>query len=77
MTAIDWEQMPYFLALARHGSLRAAADDMGTTHGKIGRHLAALEGAYGVQLFRRTKSGLSSPIRTRPSRCVTAPGSIP
>ncbi len=58
MSAVDWEQMPYFLAVARAGSLRAAAELLGTTHAKINRHLQALETAYGVQLFRRSRAGV-------------------
>jgi len=58
MNALDWEQMPYFLAIARGGTMRAAAEMMGASHAKVGRHLDALEAHYGVQLFRRTKTGL-------------------
>ena len=50
--------MPYFLAVARAGSLRAAAEQLGTTHTKINRHLRAFETAYGVQLFRRSRAGV-------------------
>lgn len=55
----DWEQMPYFLAVARAGSLRAAAEALGTTHVKVNRHVNALEAAYGVALIRRTQRGIS------------------
>ena len=55
---LDWEQMPYFLAVARGGSLRAAADRLSANHGTIDRHVRALETAYGVALFKRTRSGL-------------------
>ena len=58
MATIDWEQMPYFLAVARAGSLRAAADQLGTTHGMVNRRIRALETIYGVQLFNRTRKGL-------------------
>ncbi|MCP4315955.1 MAG: LysR family transcriptional regulator [Hyphomicrobiales bacterium] len=58
MAAMHWEQVPYFLAVARAGSLRAAADNLNTTHAKINRHLTALETAYGVQLFHRTRAGV-------------------
>ena len=58
MNAMDWEQMPYFLAVARTGSLRSAAEQLRATHGTVNRHLSALENAYGVQLFRRTRAGL-------------------
>ena len=59
MNTMDWEQIPYFLAVARTGSLRAAAEQLGANHGTIDRHLKALETAYGVQLFTRTRKGLS------------------
>ena len=56
--AMDWAQMPYFLSVARSGSLRAAATDLGATHGTVNRHILALEAAYGVRLFKRARSGL-------------------
>ena len=59
MNKMDWEQLPYFLAVARTGSLRAAADLLGANHGTIDRHLKALETAYGAQLFKRTRKGLT------------------
>ncbi len=58
MTALDWEKMPYFLAVARSGSLRSAAGALNATHGTVNRHIVALETAYGVQLFRRSRAGL-------------------
>lgn len=54
----SWEQMPYFLATVRGGSLRAGAETLGTTHAKVSRHLNALEISYGMQLLRRTRSGV-------------------
>ncbi len=57
MQAIDWEKMPYFLAVARGGSLRAGADLLGANHGTVDRHIKSLEASYGVQLFQRTKTG--------------------
>ncbi|MCP4386371.1 MAG: LysR family transcriptional regulator [Hyphomicrobiales bacterium] len=58
MAAMDWEQMPFFLAVARLGSLRAAGEQLSATHSTVDRHIRALESAYGVQLFLRTRSGL-------------------
>ena len=58
MQPIDWEQLPYFLAVARAGSLRAAAEVLGTSHVKVSRHLKALEATYGVTLVRRTQRGI-------------------
>ncbi|MEM6987442.1 MAG: LysR family transcriptional regulator [Pseudomonadota bacterium] len=55
----DWQHIPFFLAIARQGSLRAAADQLDATHGTVNRHLTALEASYGVALFRRTASGLT------------------
>lgn len=54
----DWEQMPFFLAVARAGSLRAAADALGTSHVKVSRHLGELERLYGVALVRRSRKGV-------------------
>ncbi|MCP5087499.1 MAG: LysR family transcriptional regulator [Rhodobacteraceae bacterium] len=59
MKAMDWAQLPYFLAVARTGSLRAAADLMGGTHATVDRHLRALEATYGVRLFERSTVGLN------------------
>ncbi|MCJ8323320.1 MAG: LysR family transcriptional regulator [Hyphomicrobiales bacterium] len=56
---LGWEHMPYFLAVARSGSLRAAAAEFNTTHGKINRQIGALETSYGVQLFSRSQTGLN------------------
>jgi len=58
MSVYDWEQLPYFLAVSRAGSLRAAAAQLGTTHVKVGRHLRALEASYGVTLVRRSTKGI-------------------
>ncbi len=57
--AADWGEFPYFLAVARTGSLRAAAEVVGGTHATVDRHLKSLEAAYGVRLFDRSPAGLS------------------
>ena len=56
---LDWAKIPYFLAVTRTGSLRAAAELVGGTHATVDRNLRALEAAYGVRLFERTKKGLA------------------
>lgn len=55
---MDWTGLPYFLAVARHGSLRAAAEHLGATHATVDRQLKALEKTYGVRLFDRTRRGM-------------------
>lgn len=56
---IDWKLLPFFLSTARHGSLRAAAEDLGATHATVRRHVETLEASYGVQLFLRAREGLT------------------
>lgn len=56
---VDWARLPYFLQVARTGSLRAAADGLGATHATVERNLSALEAAYGVRLFDRSRAGLT------------------
>lgn len=51
--------MPFFLEVARSGSLRAAAETLGATHATVDRNLRALEDAYGVRLFERSRTGLA------------------
>lgn len=56
---MDWTRMPFFLAVARTGSLRAASDELKATHATVDRNLRALEEEYGVRLFERSRQGLS------------------
>lgn len=56
---MDWARLPFFLEVARGGSLRAAAEALGATHATVDRNLRALEAAYGVRLFDRSRAGLT------------------
>lgn len=56
---MDWKSLPAFLAVARHGSLRAAAERSGGTHATLRRQVEALEAQLGTQLFRRGADGLA------------------
>ena len=56
---MDWKSLPAFLAVARHGSLRSAAEQLGGTHATLRRQVEALEAQLGTQLFRRGAEGLS------------------
>ena len=57
MQQIDWEAMPYFLAVSRGGSLRAGAAIMNANHVTVNRNIQILETSYGVQLFTRSRRG--------------------
>lgn len=56
---VGWAEFPFFLAVARAGSLRAAANVVGGTHATVDRQVKALEAKYGVRLFDRTTKGLA------------------
>ncbi|MGZ0190206.1 MAG: LysR family transcriptional regulator [Alphaproteobacteria bacterium] len=55
---MDWKSLPAFLAVARQGSLRSAAEQLGGTHATLRRQVEALEVRLGAQLFRRATDGL-------------------
>jgi DNA-binding transcriptional LysR family regulator len=52
-TVIDWEDLRHFAALAREGTLSAAARAIGVDHATVGRRVAALEAATGLKLIDR------------------------
>lgn len=54
---MDWNDLRYFLSVARAGRLTEAARRMATDHATVSRHLASLEGALGAELFRRSPRG--------------------
>src|SRR5258708_25658186 len=54
---LDWEDVRFFAALARHGSLSAAARALTVNHATVARRLAALEQALGTKLFKRRPTG--------------------
>lgn len=54
---IDWDDVRYFLAVARGGSVRAAAVRLGVNHATVLRRVAQLEERLGVQLFEKLPSG--------------------
>lgn len=54
---MDWDDLRIFLAIARDGTLGAAARRVGQTQPTMGRRLRALEEAVGQALFQRTSEG--------------------
>ena len=57
-TNIDWELYRSFLGVLTEGSLSGAARALGTTQPTVGRHIEALEKAFGATLFTRSQTGL-------------------
>jgi DNA-binding transcriptional LysR family regulator len=58
-TAMDWDDVRVFLAVARHGSLRAAGRALRLSQPTMGRRLTAFEAAFGgPTLFDRLPEGL-------------------
>src|SRR3546814_3807191 len=56
-TMIDWDDVRYFLAVARGGSVRAAAERLGVNHTTVLRRIAQLEERLGAQMFEKLPSG--------------------
>lgn len=54
---LDWDDLRFFLAIARHGSLSAAAKNLHVAQSTVGRRLASLEASLGVRLLNRTPDG--------------------
>ncbi|KAB1072505.1 LysR family transcriptional regulator [Methylobacterium planeticum] len=53
----DWDDLRIVLAVARAGSLSAAARSLGVNHTTVLRRLSAYEARLGVRLFERLPSG--------------------
>ncbi|MBN9253891.1 MULTISPECIES: LysR family transcriptional regulator [unclassified Mesorhizobium] len=57
MSDIDWNLIKSFVAVGETGSLSAAARRLASSQPTLGRHIAELEQALGVTLFRRGRQG--------------------
>jgi DNA-binding transcriptional LysR family regulator len=55
----QWDDIRFFLAVARAGSLSAAARVLSVGHVTVGRRVALLERRLGVKLLNRTPDGFS------------------
>jgi DNA-binding transcriptional LysR family regulator len=53
----DWEDVRYFLALARLGNLTATARELSVSHATTARRVGALEKTLGCVLFERRPDG--------------------
>ncbi len=56
---MDWNDLRYFHAVARAGTLVGAARELGVEHSTVGRRVAALEAELGVRLVIRGPAGLT------------------
>lgn len=54
---MDWDDLRTFLAVARNGTLSAAARKLGVTQPTMGRRLAAMEARTGARLLQRLPDG--------------------
>ncbi len=55
--SFDWDDLKYFLAVVRVGTLRGGAEKIGANHSTVSRRLNLLEETIGSRLFDRTKDG--------------------
>ena len=54
---LDWDDLRYFLAVAREGSLSAAARALAVAQPTVGRRISAFEHSLGARLFVATPAG--------------------
>ena len=54
---MDWNDVRYFLALARLGSVRGAGASLGVSHSTVARRVEALEARLSARLFDRNRDG--------------------
>jgi DNA-binding transcriptional LysR family regulator len=59
MSAFDWDDLRFFLAVARAGRLTVAARQLEADHTTVSRRISALEQALKAQLFERKPQGYS------------------
>jgi DNA-binding transcriptional LysR family regulator len=55
--SLDWNDLRYFMSVARVGSLRAAAKELGVSVNTVRAHLERLELAHGLRLLKRSSAG--------------------
>jgi DNA-binding transcriptional LysR family regulator len=58
LNGFDWNDLRYFLAVARAGTLAGAARSLGVKHSTVGRRLTDLERAIGAALVIRGENGV-------------------
>ncbi len=54
---MHWDELRYFLAVARLGGVRAAGQQLGVAHTTVARRVESLESELGARLFDRHRDG--------------------
>ncbi len=54
---LDWDDLRFFLAVARHRTLAAAARHLQVTQSTVSRRIASMQDGMGVRLLNRTAEG--------------------
>lgn len=57
MSAVNWDHLRCFIAVARAGSLTDAAKDLNISAATLGRRIDALESSLGLKVIKRRPSG--------------------
>ena len=58
-SAVDWDDLRFFLVLSRHRTLSSAALELKVAQPTVGRRITALERRIGAQLFMRGSNGFT------------------
>lgn len=53
----DWDDLRFFLAVARNGTISGAAQELGVNHSTVSRRINAYEKHHAVRLFERLPNG--------------------
>jgi DNA-binding transcriptional LysR family regulator len=59
---LNWDDLKFFLAVSRAGSVRSAADELKVNHSTVSRRITSFERSLGQRLFDRSAHGY---VRTR------------
>jgi len=70
LSVLDWNDLRYFLAVARSHSLTEAGRELGTSPATVARRIAALEHALGAGLFAKSNDGY---LLTAQGEALTGP----
>ena len=65
-----WDDVRFFLAVARAGSLSGAARGLGVGHVTVGRRIALFEKRLGVTLLKRTPDGFAFAMDCKGSKTI-------